>query len=205
MKSIDILFNDAELPPVTTSMTPELAALSITLEFAVRFRYQLLEPFADRKPSLLISWTSARRGALLQHALGDKRFKDTSIIRQRIISAFVGEDRAVIQKMYERSDQLWRDDGQGEMDHAIAKGDAKPLQVWSGSSSTCPSVFSRLPRSVLQNSSQVPEVSFPMPKLPRKAYDWALHFASSSSRASARPGRPLLGRRFCVNFGGGHL
>ena len=27
-----------------------------------------------------------------------------------------------------------------------------------------------------------------MPKLPRKAYDWALHFASSSSRAFAQQG-----------------
>ena len=49
VESIDILFNDAELPPATTTMKPELAALSITLEYAVRFRYQLLEPFADRQ------------------------------------------------------------------------------------------------------------------------------------------------------------
>ena len=42
--------------------------------------------------------------------------------------AFVGEDKAVIQKMYERSDQLWREDGEGEMDRAIAKEDAEALE-----------------------------------------------------------------------------
>ena len=132
VESIDILFNDAELPPATASMKPELAALAITLEYAVRYRYQLLEPFADRKLELkdVLDFQS-RRTAILQWALRDRRFEDRSKIRERTMRAFVGEDKAVIQKMYERSDQLWREDGEGEMDRAIdnaKNGDTEALE-----------------------------------------------------------------------------
>ena len=70
MKSIHILFNDAELPPPTNSMKPDLAALAIALEYAVRYRYQLLEPFAGRKLGLkdAVDFQS-RRQALLDSAL----------------------------------------------------------------------------------------------------------------------------------------
>ena len=128
VESIDILFNDAELPPPAISMKPELAALAITLQFAVRFRYQLLEPFVDRKLEYKdILDFQTRRTAILRQALLDRRFEDMSTIRQRTIRAFEGEDRDVIQRMYERSDQLWRQDGQGEMDLAMVKGDAEAL------------------------------------------------------------------------------
>ena len=136
VESIDILFNDAEPPPATISMKPNLAALAITLEYAVRFRYQLLEPFAGRKLELkdVVDFQS-RRNALLGRALRDRRFEDRSKIREMTISAFVGEDKAVIQKMYERSDQLWRQDedgeDKGEMVRAIDKaknGDTEALE-----------------------------------------------------------------------------
>ena len=67
VESIDILFNDAEPPPATISMKPELAALAITLEYAVRFRYQLLEQFAGRKLELKdVVDFQTRRTALLR-------------------------------------------------------------------------------------------------------------------------------------------
>lgn len=129
VESVDILFNDAEPPPVTTSMEPELAALSITLDFAVRFRYQLLEQFADRKlesKDVLAFHRAAT--ALSQQVLRDRRFlEDPLKIREKTLRLFVGEDKAVIQKMYDRSDQLWRQDCEGEMDRAIANLNAEAL------------------------------------------------------------------------------
>jgi hypothetical protein len=124
-----ILFNDAEPPPVTTSMKPELAALSVTLDFAVRFRYQLLEQFADRKlehKDVLLFQRAVT--ALSQQTMRDRRFlEDPLVIRERTLRLFVGEDKAVIQKMYERADQLWRQDCEGEMDRAIATMDTEAL------------------------------------------------------------------------------
>jgi hypothetical protein len=129
VESVDILFNDAEPPPVTTSMKPELAALSITLDFAVRFRYQLLEQFADRKlehKDVLLFQRAVT--ALSQQTMRDRRFlEDPLVIREKTLRLFVGEDKAVIQKMYERSDQLWRQDCEGEMDRAIANMDTEAL------------------------------------------------------------------------------
>ena len=132
VKGFDILFSKAEPPPPTATMPPELAALAITLDFAVRYRYQVLELFADRKLELgdVVDFQNHRL-ALLQQALDDRRFKDRLEVRERTISAFVGEDRAVIQKMYDRSDQLWRQDGEGEMDRAIdnaKNGDTEALE-----------------------------------------------------------------------------
>ena len=96
-------------------MKPELAALAITLEYVVRYRYQLLQPFADRKLELKdVEDFQNRRTALSHWALRDRRFKDPSKIREMAMRAFAGEDKAVIQKMYERSDQLWRQDEDGE-------------------------------------------------------------------------------------------
>jgi hypothetical protein len=127
VESIDILF-EVELPPASTTMNPELAALSITLEFAVRFRYQLLEPFAGRKlePEDVHAFL-IRRMTLLRQALYDRRFESVPKLREMTIGAFVGEEKAVIQKMYERSDQLWRQDGEGEMDRVIANEDTEAL------------------------------------------------------------------------------
>ena len=129
VESVDILFNDAEPPPVATCMTPELAALSITLEFAVRLRYQLLEQFADRKLETkdVLAFQRAAT-ALLQQTVHDRRFlEDPLKTREKTLWSFVGEDKAVVQKMYDRSDQLWRQDAQGEMDRAIANLDAEAL------------------------------------------------------------------------------
>ena len=129
VESVDILFNDAEPPPVTISMKPELAALSITLDFAVRFRYQLLEQFANRKlePKDVLAFHRAVT-ALSQRAMRDRRFLDDPlVIREKTLRMFVGEDKTVIQKMYERSDQLWRLDGEGEMDRAIVNLDVEAL------------------------------------------------------------------------------
>ena len=70
VESIDILFFDAELPIVTVSMKPELAALAITLEYVVRYRHQLLEPFADRKLELKdVEDFQNRQTALFHRAL----------------------------------------------------------------------------------------------------------------------------------------
>jgi hypothetical protein len=58
----------------------------------------------------------------------DRRFlEDPLVIRERTLRLFVGEDKAVIQKMYERADQLWRQDCEGEMDRAIATMDTEAL------------------------------------------------------------------------------
>ena len=136
VKSIHILFNDAELPPPTNSMKPDLAALAIALEYAVRYRYQLLEPFAGRKLGLkdAVDFQS-RRQALQDSALNDRRLENRSTIRERILRMFDGGDKAVIQGMFERRDQLWPQDqdgqGKGEMSCAInnaINGDTEALE-----------------------------------------------------------------------------
>ena len=129
LESVDILFNDAELPPVTTSMKPELAALSNTLDFAVRFRYQLLEQFENRKlENKDVLAFNRLATALFQQTMRDRLFlEDPLVIREKTLRLFVGDDKKVIQHMYERSDQLWRQDGEGEMDRAIANLDSEAL------------------------------------------------------------------------------
>jgi TIR domain len=129
VESVDILFTDAEPLPVATCMKPDLGALSIMLEFAVRLRYQVLGQFAYRKLERqdVLAFQRATT-ALLQQVMHDRRFlQDPSEIREKTLRLFDGEDKAVVQKMYDRSDQLWRPDAQGEMDRAIANLDAEAL------------------------------------------------------------------------------
>ena len=129
VEAVDILFNEAELKPVTSTMKPELAALSITLEFAVRFRYQILEQYAHRKleGKDVLAFNKAMN-ALVREAMRDRRFaEDPTVIRQQTLALFVGADKTVVQTMYERSDQLWRKDGEGEMDRAIGNLDGEAL------------------------------------------------------------------------------
>ncbi len=129
VESIDILFSKQELPPTTTTMNADLAVLSITLEFAVRFRYQILERFARREldGKDVLAFNRAVM-ELQREVVHDRRFsEDPSVIQEQTLALFAGDDRAVIQKMWERSDQLWRPDGGGEMDLAVADLDGEAL------------------------------------------------------------------------------
>jgi hypothetical protein len=131
VEAIDILFHDAALPSVTSTMTPELAALSITLDFSVRFRYQLLEPFASRKLERkdVLAFNQARN-SLFMEAMREGRslVEDPLAVREKVVNLFKGEEKIAIQKMYERSDQLWKKDAEGEMDRAIANLDVDALE-----------------------------------------------------------------------------
>jgi hypothetical protein len=128
-EAVDILFSEAELPHDTSSMSPGLAALATTLQFSVRFRYQVLERYIGRKldGKDVLAFYHAMI-ALQRQAAGDPRFAENhSLIRERTLSSFVGEDRVVLEKMYKRWDELWRPDGTGKMDQAIANMDGEAL------------------------------------------------------------------------------
>ena len=129
VEAVDILFSETELPPETSLMRPELAALAITLQFAVRFRYQILEPYVGRKlvGKDVVAFNRAMN-ELARETARDPRFAmDPSLIRNMTVALFVGEDKAVVQKMYERADHMWRRDGEGEMDRAIVNSDGEAL------------------------------------------------------------------------------
>jgi len=129
LEAVDILFNEIGLPPETTLMPPELAALAITLQYAVRFRYQVLEHYVGRElvGKDVLAFNRAVT-TLMRETARDPRFAaDPLLIRKKTLASFVGEDKAVVQKMYERADQLWRPDGEGEMDRAILNLDGKAL------------------------------------------------------------------------------
>jgi hypothetical protein len=108
VESVDILFNDAGLPPATNTMNPDLAALALTLEYGVRFRYQVLEQFAHRKlDSKDVVKFLMHKNRLFTEAAKDPRFFATfPDMRNMVLGMFVGEDRDDIKEMYERYDQL---------------------------------------------------------------------------------------------------
>jgi hypothetical protein len=128
-EAIDILFSEVETARDTSHMSPGLAALAINLWFSVRFRYQVLEHYVGRelKNKDVLAFNRALMD--LQHeAAIDPRFKgDWSLIRNQTLESFVGEDKAAVKKMYERWDELYRPDGEGEMDKAVADLDTLAL------------------------------------------------------------------------------
>ena len=107
VEAVDILFSETALPPETSGMNPELACLAITLQFAVRLRYQLLEHYVGRKLEAKDVLTFNRAvNEIQREAVRDRRFAEhPSVIRERTLALFVGEDKAVVRTMYERSDQ----------------------------------------------------------------------------------------------------
>jgi hypothetical protein len=129
IKALDILFKEAELAHDTRLMNPNLAALAITLEFSVRFRYQVLERYTGRKLEGKDVLAFNRAMFLLQReAVLDPRFaKDPALIREQTLASFVGEDKDMVRRMYERADQMWRRDGEGEIDRAISTMDGEAL------------------------------------------------------------------------------
>lgn len=129
LEAVDILFNETDLPAETKYMKPELAALAFTLQYAVRLRYQILEHFDCRKLSGkdVLAFNRAVN-ELAREMTHDPRFAmDQAAIRKLTVASFAGEDRAVVEKMYERADQMWRPDCEGEIDHAIANLDGDAL------------------------------------------------------------------------------
>jgi hypothetical protein len=128
-QAVDILFTEAELAHDTSVMNPELAALAIMLQFSVGFRYQVLERYVGRKlEGKDVMAFNRAINELTREAAQDPRFAgDRSSIRERTLASFVGQDKDVVQKMYERWDQLYRSDGEGEMDRAINESDGEAL------------------------------------------------------------------------------
>ncbi|MBU4263550.1 MAG: toll/interleukin-1 receptor domain-containing protein [Proteobacteria bacterium] len=129
VEAIDILFEEAAQPHETSLMSPELAVLATTLLFSMRFRYQILERYVDRKIEGrdILAFNRALFD-LQREAAADPRFaKDRALIRKMTTELFVGEDRVVVEKMYQRWDELYRPDGTGKMDHALISLDGNAL------------------------------------------------------------------------------
>lgn len=127
--AVDIVFTEAENAHDTSTMPPGVAALAIMLQFSVGFRYQVLERYVGRKlEGKEIMAFNRAINELMRQVARDPRFaKDPSSIRERTLASFIGEDKDVVQKMFERWDQLYRPDGEGEMDRAINEGDGEAL------------------------------------------------------------------------------
>jgi hypothetical protein len=121
VEAIDILFSEVVQQPDTSLMNPELAALATTLEFAVRFRWEILERFAGRE--ITPKDKMALHGALMtleRAAMRDPRLaRDPQHTRELVLQLFNAEDKRVIKEMYDRWDQLRRPDATGELDLAI--------------------------------------------------------------------------------------
>jgi len=128
-EAVDILFSEAELAGDTSFLSPGLAALAITMQFCVRFRYQVLERYLGRNLERKDVMAFNRAMIDLQReATRDPRFaEDRSLIRKKTLSCFAGEDKAAIEKMYERWDEFWRPDGEGKLDKAIIDMDGEAL------------------------------------------------------------------------------
>ena len=128
LEAVDILFNETDLPAETAHMKPELAALAITLQYAVRLRYQILERFAGRQLERKdVQAFNRAFNELAKQAIRDSRFADPDSLRKLTLASFTGDDWSVVEKMYERADQLWRRDCEGEVDRAIANLDGEAL------------------------------------------------------------------------------
>ena len=127
VESVDLLFN-VELPGATIAMDERLAALAITLQYAVLFRYQVLEQYSGRKLSGadVVAFSRAMQD-LAREATRDPRFLDPDLLRRKTAALFEGEDRTIVEKMFERTGQLWRKDGKGEMDRVMVRSDARGL------------------------------------------------------------------------------
>jgi hypothetical protein len=124
LESVNIYFGKKGAPPETT-MSPSIAALAATLEFSVRFRYQLLEHYAGKKIDAagVASFAMAMQH-LERQTMRDPRFSgDPKAMRARTTALFDGDDKDVVDAMYERADQMWRPDFTGEMDVAIMTSD----------------------------------------------------------------------------------
>jgi hypothetical protein len=124
VESVEILFQQEELPLGTNFMNPNLGALAVTLRLAVDFRYQVLEGFVGRKLGTgdLRAFNRAM-SELTRQALRDPRLEDQKSVQKRVIALFTGDEKAAVEKMYERADQLWRPDGKGEIERAIDDSD----------------------------------------------------------------------------------
>lgn len=129
VESVDILFNDAGLPHATNTMKPDLAALTITLEYGVRFRYQLLEQFAHRKlESKDVVKFLADKNRLFFEATHDPRFfASFPEIRNKVLGMFKGEERDAIKKMYERYDQLQSVRNAEELDNEALEKEVREM------------------------------------------------------------------------------
>jgi hypothetical protein len=129
LEAVHILFNEVDPPPNTSYMNPELAALATTLKFAVRFRWEILVAYADRE--LKRADVQAFNKALVvleREAVLDPRLvKDPNLGRELTLQLFEGKQKAEIEKMYDRWDQLRRPDNDGELDHAIFDLDGQAL------------------------------------------------------------------------------
>ena len=130
VETINLLFNETELPPETSTMNLDLAALAITLQFAVPFRYRVLKNYAGRKLSRddVLAFNRSINELTREMSL-DPRFHDRKAIQAKVIGLFTGEDKAVVENMYKRAGQMWSDnkDSMGEIDTAVAQLDAEVL------------------------------------------------------------------------------
>ncbi len=87
VEAIDFLFNETVLPPETTEMNPALAALALTMQFAVRIRYQVLQMFLGRKLDRKdVSAFNRAMNELRRAAAGDPRFADPKAIEAKVVS-----------------------------------------------------------------------------------------------------------------------
>jgi hypothetical protein len=129
LAAIDILFIETEsLHGNTRLMNPELAALAITLHFAVRFRWEVLERYSGRELEArdVLSFNK-EYNKLIHQAVRDPRLQDPDTIRAHVLSLFDKDDRRVIDGMYKRWDELSPRVQDGELENAIAAMDAKRL------------------------------------------------------------------------------
>ena len=128
-KSVDIVFKEAETP-AEFLMSPELAAVAVTLQLAVRFRYGFLERFERKKLQAEdIRDVDLVLQQLQKEVNRDPRFpKDLKKLQQRVLSQFDGEDKNVVQHMYERTGQMWTENCDGEMEVAIRNRDAEAVE-----------------------------------------------------------------------------
>lgn len=150
VEAIDFLFHETELPPETVGMNPDLAALAITMQFAVRIRYQVLQRFLGRRKlaSKDVSAFSRAMDELRREAASDPRFADPKAVQSKVIALFAGDDKAaVVEGMYKRAGQMWREDKKGDIDRAIKKSDGgkllKLIQELAGMNQTFLTVTSK--------------------------------------------------------------
>jgi hypothetical protein len=131
IESLDFMFTPVEESSYLAAMSPDLEALAICLDYAVRIRYQLLEPFMGRDLDQGDLQDFGRKYvSLLRQSLASRSLMEPKEIRQRLLTFFDGDERSGLEAILARSDEFWPPDDPngGEMSTAIFSGDPVALQ-----------------------------------------------------------------------------
>lgn len=130
LESVDILFAEVRSPFETGLMSPRLAALARTVEFSVRFRWEVLKHFSGRELEHkdVLAFNKALQ-TIEGVAVRDTQLSQEADLGQELtLSLFTGEEREELEKMYDRWAVLRRADGDGELDRALAGFETKTLE-----------------------------------------------------------------------------